>query len=375
MRLRPTPSRHLDPTGIAYGVHGPALARENGMAADRAERSEAGRPAGRSPGPVKPGESPERKAGAIVDWFKFTFLPDGSISDALEQLRKYFHLVFSVPVTMKPAGKGFRRYEFSYDLLAFINGETMKLGIVACGGEHVGGTILVDWPGQGCTAIGDWQAVYAMVQDLDARITRCDLAMDFCQGEVSIAQMEELYYAGDFNAGGRIPTYRKIESGVAGSKGCRGTTFEIGRRANGKMLRAYEKGRQLGNQDSEWVRLEIEFGAKDRVIPHEILIKRDQYFAGAYKALEAFMAADPQRVPTDQVKALELQDETIRERKLKHIQTQFGPTVDYELRCTEEDIAALVVAIRRQGVPAQLHKSALARHVYGTHDPVPKPEE
>ncbi|MGD7512548.1 hypothetical protein ACQCQE_20280, partial [Ralstonia pseudosolanacearum] len=30
--------------------------------------------------------------------------------------------------------------------------------------------------------------------------------------------------------------------------------------------------------DSEWVRLEIEFGAKDRVIPHEILIKCDQYF-------------------------------------------------------------------------------------------------
>lgn len=76
------------------------------MAADRAERSEAGRPTGRSPGPVKPGESPERKAGAIVDWFKFTFLPDGSISDALEQLRRYFQLVFSVPVTMLPAGKG-----------------------------------------------------------------------------------------------------------------------------------------------------------------------------------------------------------------------------------------------------------------------------
>jgi len=310
-----------------------------------------------------------------VDWFKFTFLPDGSISDALEQLRKYFHLVFSVPVAMKPAGKGFRRYEFSYDLLAYVNGETIKLGIVACGGEHVGGTILVDWPGQGCTAIGDWQAVYAMVQDLDARITRCDLAMDFCKGEVTIEQVQELYFAGDFNAGGRIPIYRKIEGGVANKQGCLGTTFEIGRRANGKMLRAYEKGRQLGKQDSEWVRLEIEFGAKDRVIPHEIIIKRDQYFAGAYKALEAFMAADPQRVPTDQVKALELQDETIRERKLKHIQTQFGPTVDYELRCTDEDIAALVVAIRRQGVPAQLHKSALARHVNGAHDPAPIPEE
>ncbi|MHA6915877.1 replication initiation factor domain-containing protein [Ralstonia pseudosolanacearum] len=378
MRLRPSPSRHLDPTSTAYAVHGASSrnAVEEGACAtqDGASATDARR-AGASPRPVIRGESAERKAGAIVDWLRFTFLPEGSIGDALEQLRRYFHLWFSIPVSMKPSVRGFRGYEFSQDLMAFVNGEAIRLGIVAMGGESVGGTMLVDLSGQGCVVINDWAAVYATMQDLDARITRCDLALDFCEGEVSIEQVEQMYFAGEFNAGGRIPKYRRVESGVANAEASGGRTFEIGRRVNGKMLRAYEKGRQLGKQDSAWVRIEIEFGNKDRVIPHEIVTQRDRYFAGAYKALEAFMAADPQRVPTDQREALENQDEIVRERKLAHMKQQFGPTVDYELRNTNEDFAALVVAIRRQGVPAQLQKTALARHVYGTHDPVPKPEE
>lgn len=378
MRLRPSPARYLDPTSAAYAVHGASTrsAVEEGACASRdgASATDARR-AGASPRPVIRGESAKRQAGAIVDWLRFTFLPDGSIGDALEQLRRYFHLWFSIPVTMKPSVRGFRGYEFSHDLMAFVNGEAIRLGIVACGGESVGGTMLVDLSGQGCVVVQDWLAVYATMQDLDARITRCDLAMDFCQGEVSIDQVEQMYFAGEFNAGGRIPKYRRVESGVANAEASGGRTFEIGRRVNGKMLRAYEKGRQLGKQDSEWVRIEIEFGNKDRVIPHEIVTRRDHYFAGAYKALEAFMAADPRRVPTDQREALDQQDAIVRERKLAHMKQQFGPTVDYELRVSNEDLAALVVAIRRPGVPAQLQKTALARHVYGTHDPVPRYQE
>ncbi|WP_367651521.1 replication initiation factor domain-containing protein [Cupriavidus basilensis] len=306
-----------------------------------------------------------------MDWLRFSFLPAGSIGDSLEQLRAYFHLWFSLPVMMVPAKRGFRGYEFSHDVVAWVNGETIRLALVACGGQNVGGTMLVDMSGQGCAVVGDWSAVYATMQDLDANITRCDLAMDFCQGQVSIGQVEDLYFAGDFNAGGRIPKYRRIEGGVAGAEACGGKTFEIGRRVNGKMLRAYEKGRQLGKQDSEWLRIEIEFGNKDRTIDHDIVLKTDRYFVGAYKALEQFLVADPLKCPTDQKQAIELQDEIVRQRKLDHIQQQFGKTVDYELSCTQEDVAALVMAIRRKGVPAQLHKSALARHVYGAHDPAP----
>ncbi len=93
--------------------------------------------------------------------------------------------------------------------------------------------------------------------------------------------------------------YRKIESGTAHARGCGGTTLEIGRRVNGKLVRAYEKGRQLGNVDSEWVRVEIQFGNKDRVIPHEIVLKTDHYFVGAHKALEPFIDVAALRCRTD----------------------------------------------------------------------------
>lgn len=342
-----------------------------GVTVDRPERREGGRPAGRSPRTVKRGESAKQQAQqTIVDWLTFTFLPCGSIGDALEQLARYFHLWFGIPVTMRANGYGFRRYDSSTDVMAYVNGETVRLGIIGMGGEHVGGTICLDLSGVGCAAVVDWDAVYAAVQDLDARITRCDLARDFCEGEVSVDQVESLYFAGEFNAGGRIPVYRRIESGVAGAGACGGRTLEIGRRKNGKMLRAYEKGRQLGKQDSEWLRIEIEFRSKDRVVEHRILIERDSYFVGAYKALEAFLDADPMRLATDQKAALEVQDEIVCERALDHVQHQYGKLVDYVSASDRyQNVAALVARITRRGVPAQAQKSAVARHVHGGHEP------
>lgn len=48
-----------------------------------------------------------------------------------------------------------------------------------------------------------------------------------------------------------------------------GRTLEIGRRENGKMLRAYEKGLQLapGSTATKWTRFEVELRRKDRDIP------------------------------------------------------------------------------------------------------------
>lgn len=352
------------------------LVRE-GLTAAPAARSDAVRPAGSSPRTVKRGESAKREAQqTIIDWLTFTFLPDGSIGEALEQLSRYFHLWFSIPVTFRPNGYGFRRYESSTDVLAYVNGETVRLGIIGAGGEHVAGTVCLDLSGVGCAAVVDWDAVYATVQDLDARITRCDLARDFCEGEVSVDQVESLYFAGEFNAGGRIPVYRRIESGVAGAGACGGRTLEIGRRKNGKMLRAYEKGRQLGKQDSEWLRIEIEFRSKDRVVEHDILIRRDSYFVGAYKALEAFLEADPVRLATDQKAALNVQDEIALERALDHAAHQYGKAFACaRLSPRYLNDAAVVVRISRKGVPASLHKSALARHVYGGHEPPPVYQE
>ena len=81
--------------------------------------------------------------------------------------------------------------------------------------------------------------------------------------------------------------------------GSTGHTFYVGTRESGKMLRAYAKGQQLGDQESPWVRLEVELRNSQRLIPLAILIDPDAYFAGAYPALEDIdMSATPEPIAT-----------------------------------------------------------------------------
>lgn len=341
-------------------------ARNVGAAHERAARA-TGRAAGAgSPRTVIRGESPTVDSGVIVDWLRFTFLPVGAPSHALELLARYFALCFPVPVSLRHSKRGIHGYQTSQDVMAFIDGELVRLAIVAVGGDNVGGTMCVDISGTGCAVIDDWQAVFAMMQDLDANITRCDLAVDFLKGEWTVNQVQELYFAGRFNAGGRIPKYRSIESGDVNSPGCHGKTFEIGLRTSGKMVRAYEKGRQLGNQDSPWVRVEVELHNKHRKIPHEVVLKRDEYFAGAHKALEDFVQAAALKVPT-----LQRTYESQLAQKLRSLRNQYGKTIDEACKFYGSDYAAVVAEVRMTGVPASMHKVALARHVYGLHDPGP----
>lgn len=304
-------------------------------------------------------------AKAIVDWLRFTFEPTGSVPDGLEQVRRYLKLWTAMPLNMVPAHKGIQGYADSMDVMTFLDGEWIRAGIVAWGGRNGGDRrICVDFSGRGCAVVTDWQAVYATMQDLDARVTRCDLAMDFLHGEVTVEQIDAMYGAGEFHCGGRIPDYRKIESGNASARGCGGTTLEIGLRTSGKMVRAYEKGRQLGNVDSEWVRVEIQFGNKDRVIPHEIVLKTDHYFVGAHKALEQFIDVAALRCRTDQTER-----ETTLETAKRAIRTQYGKVINQALIENGEDFAALVVDVRQEGVPPRMHRSALATHVHGAHEP------
>ncbi|MFL9870405.1 replication initiation factor domain-containing protein [Paraburkholderia megapolitana] len=306
-----------------------------------------------------------------MDWLTFTFEAVGSVPDGLEQVRRYVKLWSDMPINLVPANKGLRGYTDSLDVVTFVHGAWEKIGIVAWGhGGRADGRIRVDLSGRGCAIVTDWPAVFATMQDLDARITRCDLALDFLEGELSIAQVEQMYLAGEFHCGGRIPEYRKIESGTADAKGCGGTTFEIGLRTSGKMLRAYEKGRQLRNRESQWVRTEIEFRNKDREIPHEIVLKRDEYFIGAYQALEPFVDVAALRCRTDQAER-----ETTIETAKRWLKRQAGKSINQMLIENGEDYAALVADVRQPGTPPRMLKSALAVHVHGAHEPAPHQRE
>ena len=326
----------------------------------------------RSPRTVIRGESTPKGAqkGAIIDWLRFTWLPTGSISHALEDLARNFKKWFPAPISFIHVDRGMFGYETSQDILVWHNAELVKLGTVAMGGGTAGGTMMLDLTGKGCSFVKDWQAVYCTMQDLDARITRVDTALDLFEG-FRLDDFNAMYFAGDFNAGGRIPSRRWYEVGDMHSPFAGGRTLYLGKKANGKELCIYEKGKQLGDPESEWIRVEIRFGNRDRVIPHDVVLDPTRFFAGAFVALENLVETLPERIPTEQ-KELAVEERSIVLKRINHyLKQQFGKGI-YQLALeVQRDYQALFESIHVVGVPRRLEKSSVAAGVHGAHEPAP----
>lgn len=343
-----------------------------GRAGGRRAATAAGAAAGGgSPRTVIRGESPERMQGqrmAIIDWLRFTFLPLVPATDALHQLRCYLALWFPLPVNFVPAEKGMFGYTSSFDVMVWKDGEFIRLGVVALGGNTAGNTMMVDLSGKGCALVSDWQAVYATMQDLDARITRADTALDLMEG-FTLEQFDDLYRAGEFNCGGRIPSRRYFEGGDSHDLHAHGRTLYLGKKANGKELCIYEKGKQLGNPDSEWLRIEIRFGNRDRVIPHEIVLDPTRFFAGGFVALETLVDSIKEKIKTEQ-RDIAAEERTIVLKRLTHyLVAAYGKTIYQLAHELDMDYKALVELLMVQGVPRRLEKSVVADGVNRVHEP------
>ena len=141
--------------------------------------------------------------------------------------------------------------------------------------------------GAGCALVQDWDLLYrglcaANCAGYDVRINRVDIAADFHNGEMTYLDAIEAYKADKFKKGGRPPKSKLIDD-MGSGEGC---TFYVGSRVGGKVFRAYEKGKQLGDKTSNWNRYEVEWlGDNKRVIPFEVLIQPKQYLAGSYPAM------------------------------------------------------------------------------------------
>ena len=233
----------------------------------------------------------------------------------LEELNNKIGVPIPAPrFSMRPRRSGLHGYANSADLLC----DGLPCGLIGWGAANHG--CMVSFSGVGCAAL-DFQALHNVISHIPAvRITRVDLALDDYSGEVisyqgAIAGAE----AGEFHPErGRAPSWMKIESGefviaevskgiakrygMAPTKGC---SFYVGSRINGKCARIYEKGKQMQSAEySNWVRAEGELHNKDRIIPLDVLINPDPYFAGMYpqfsKWLDEVKQADitPVRVTT-----------------------------------------------------------------------------
>jgi phage replication initiation protein len=176
-----------------------------------------------------------------------------------------------------------------------------------------------------------------------------DATHDDSEGQqVNIAWAVGQYQQGGFNAGGRKPCSSCAGEWLDGESSTHGRTLYIGNRHNGKYCRIYEKGKQLGDPESRWTRVEVEWRAQDRLIPYDVLTRPGHYLAGAYPCL-TFLSEEQSIIKTITKAARIAFDAAVKNAK-QHV----GKTVNLLLNVVGGDYAEVVNRLIRPGVPARI---------------------
>lgn len=285
-----------------------------------------------------------------VDWLNCTFpKPEMSASAFVTLLSR----MLSRPVSAVD-DRGMLGFETSVKLFAHHGSAQTPIGCLAFGGESQRGKWLLQLTGSGCSFVRDWDGLADLLESLGGKLTRVDLALDFLQGEHSVEEAVTLYQMGGFTPGGagRPPSSRLDGDwlGVAA-----GRSLYVGKATNGKMLRVYEKGRQLGDPNSAWTRFEVQLGSRDRVLPFECLTARDAFFAGCYPCLESMVEEAAEFIPT----TIE-QGEVTMVHLLYHFKRCYGKVLDTCLGHLAADNAQFIEHVRIVGVPKRLNLSSIA---------------
>jgi phage replication initiation protein len=234
------------------------------------------------------------------------------------------------------------------------------VGLLEFGGVHTlredgTRTVRFELTGGGCRRYetsngGDhaqrWSSLASLLGLCDARITRIDIAADDFAGRWPVAWAIERYNAGEFDRRGQRPKARLIDD--MGNR--TGKTFYVGSRASENQLRVYEKGREQGDRDSEWVRYEGEFHASTRrELPLEMLVDPAPYLVGAFPVLSFVDGIGERlRIATEEVLAS-------CKRAVLHFRRQYGPMLNAMLHASggdESTLARLVVGTARSSLPS-----------------------
>ena len=240
-------------------------------------------------------------------------------------------------------------YGYSHSAHIQISGQTV--GRIATGGNS--GTTFIELTGH-ATA---WLNPYAWadwLDDIGARLSRIDLAHDDYEGIHTVHQVREAYLAGEFRNRGQNPSSSPVGPWDDPGNWGKGLTYYVGKRENGKMLRAYEKGRQLGDETSPWVRFEVEFRRqKDKPLTTDMLRDMLSYFVGAYSYLEWVSSAKPLKL-----------DRVQQETKIS-----FSSLIDYAklaygklinvMQAVYDDSEQIIEMLISEGVPRRLHQATL----------------
>lgn len=221
--------------------------------------------------------------------------------------------------------------------------------------------------GTACTfAAAGWNDRIADIVDArEGDVTRADLALDFFDGiHGGIEMIRDDYRAGLCNVGGRKLKFNMVGDWENGHD----RSLYIGSREAGKITNCYEKGDQLFGEksNSEWLRIELRYGNKLRVLSSEMLRRPADFFAGASDWHAAMLAKADVIVSAEVVKCTpRLQIETVLAECTRNarwmLQTaaaSFGVAVKY---LTEAQLFELVEHQKRPGRLQKFSESEIAK--------------
>ncbi len=205
------------------------------------------------------------------------------LSSIAQSIQFHLHEIFGDDYSLFPMIAGIHHYQKGYYIKSNI-GEV--LGTVGIGGQN--NTVFVGITGSGCKlASGGFEKrlYHFLANAPKARITRIDLAHDDIKGNYSsfeIANQKESELGFMLPKARNRPAVTIHGEFKHNDPSNKGLTLNVGSRKNGKVIRCYEKGKQLGDKQSVWFRSELEIHNKARLIPFDVLLSPTEFFAGAY---------------------------------------------------------------------------------------------
>lgn len=225
-------------------------------------------------------------------------------------------------------------------------------------------TIHVNLYGAACTfAAHGWNERIADLIDVHAaKLTRADLALDFFDGLPLGRSMDSIrneWITGAMNSQGKRLKHRMVGGWACDELGGE-RSFYVGSKEAGKETNIYEKGDQLFGCEAKnpWVRIELRYGNKLRVLASDMLRRPADFFAGAsdWHALQltqadAVFAA--QKVPTQKSLPLQCIEAEVA-RVFRWAKRTAGPTLTALVRFATEGALSEVTEFHK--LPGRLQK-------------------
>lgn len=230
---------------------------------------------------------------------------------------------------------------FGYKRSFSLTRDGENCGLVAFDGNNDTGYVSLS--GFGCGGV-DMVKFHAFIEKLpDVKITRVDIAHDDLEGSKSVTDWKNIYLMGGFAIKGHAPSVKFIEDYDTGA----GKTLYVGKKQNGKEACIYEKGKQLGDKESPWVRVEGRITNIDRVIPLDVLITPEIYLAGLYPPFQYLCAFH---------EAIEVVKKTakIAYAAMVHYCKQSYGKLIYTMQQLGETPESIIRQLEREGQPKRL---------------------